>query len=125
MSILTWCTNGLKIDQHFPRKFTQIKIFGLKQTIWQPGVTASDINFLFSKSGARPYDALVNPTSPKKSELIYSCGTTKIISVAGLPDGLFSNQNYQFWKILEGLCLENVAKFYGHLEYLTDIWDIL
>jgi hypothetical protein len=26
---------------------------------------------------------------------------------------------------LECLRWENVAKFYGHLEYFTDIWDIL
>jgi hypothetical protein len=37
-----------------------------------------------------------------------------------LPDGLFSNPNSQFGKILEGLRLEN-----GHLEYFTDIGDIL
>jgi hypothetical protein len=26
---------------------------------------------------------------------------------------------------LEGLRLENMDIFYGHLEYFTDIWDIL
>jgi hypothetical protein len=43
----------------------------------------------------------------------------------GLPDGLFSNQKYQFGSILEGLRLENVDIFYGHSEYFTDIWDSL
>jgi hypothetical protein len=43
----------------------------------------------------------------------------------GLPDGFFSNQKSQFGQILEGLRLENMDIFYGHLEYSTDIWDIL
>jgi hypothetical protein len=34
----------------------------------------------------------------------------------GLPDGLFSNQKYQFGYILEGLRMENAGIFYGHLE---------
>jgi hypothetical protein len=42
-----------------------------------------------------------------------------------LPDGLFSNQKSQFGQIFEGLGLENVDIFYEHLEYFTDIWDIL
>jgi hypothetical protein len=44
---------------------------------------------------------------------------------SGLPDGLFSNQKSQFGKIFQGLGLENVDIFYGHLEHFTDIWDIL
>jgi hypothetical protein len=43
----------------------------------------------------------------------------------GLPDGLFLNQIYQFGYILEGLRLDNVNIFYGHLEYFMDIRDIL
>jgi hypothetical protein len=35
---------------------------------------------------------------------------------AGLQDGLFSNQKSQFVLILEGLRLENVDTFNGHLE---------
>jgi hypothetical protein len=46
-------------------------------------------------------------------------------SLTGLPDGLFSNQKSKFGSILEGLRLENVDIFYGHMEYFTDIWDIL
>jgi hypothetical protein len=42
-----------------------------------------------------------------------------------LPDGFFSNQKSQFEQFLEGLRLENVDIFYGHLEHFTDIWDIL
>jgi hypothetical protein len=37
----------------------------------------------------------------------------------------FSNQKSQFGSILESPTLENVLIFYGHLEYFTDIWDIL
>jgi hypothetical protein len=42
-----------------------------------------------------------------------------------LPDGFFSNQKSQFGFNLEGLRLENVDIFHGHLEYFTDIWDVL
>jgi hypothetical protein len=41
-----------------------------------------------------------------------------------LPDGLFSNQKYQFGYILEDLGMENVGLFYDHLEYFTAIWYI-
>jgi hypothetical protein len=37
----------------------------------------------------------------------------------------FETQNPNFGYILEGPRLENVDLFYGHLEYFTDIWDIL
>jgi hypothetical protein len=47
------------------------------------------------------------------------------MSAPGLPDGLFSNQKPQFVYILEGLRLENIDIFYGHLEYLRASWDIL
>jgi hypothetical protein len=40
-------------------------------------------------------------------------------AVAGLPDGLFSYQKYQFGYILEGLEIENVCIFYFHFEYFT------
>jgi hypothetical protein len=36
----------------------------------------------------------------------------------GLPDGLFSDQKYQFGYILEGLRMENARIFHGHLEYI-------
>jgi hypothetical protein len=49
----------------------------------------------------------------------------KRVSLAGLPDGLFSNQKSQFGYILEGLKLENVYIICGHSEYFTGIWDIL
>jgi hypothetical protein len=42
----------------------------------------------------------------------------------GLPDGLLSNQKYQFGKILKGLGMEKVVLFFGHLEYITAIWYI-
>jgi hypothetical protein len=32
-----------------------------------------------------------------------------------LPDGLFSNQKFKFGEILEGLAMEDVGIFYGHL----------
>jgi hypothetical protein len=43
----------------------------------------------------------------------------------GLPDGIFSNQKYHFGLILEGLAMEDVGIFYGHLVYITVILYIL
>jgi hypothetical protein len=43
---------------------------------------------------------------------------------AGLPDGLFSNQNFQFGSILESLAMEDVGVFYVHLVYFTANWYI-
>jgi hypothetical protein len=45
--------------------------------------------------------------------------------VPELPDGLFSNQKYQFGQIWEGLRRENVDIFYSLFEYFMDIWDFL
>jgi hypothetical protein len=56
-------------------------------------------------------DLLQKIASPGKSKLR-----------AGLPDGLFSNQKSHFGLIFEGLRLENVDIFYGHLEYLRNFW---
>jgi hypothetical protein len=42
-----------------------------------------------------------------------------------LPDGMCSNQLSQFGYVLEGFGMENVATFYGHLEYITAIWYYL
>jgi hypothetical protein len=42
-----------------------------------------------------------------------------------LPDGIFSKQKSHFGEILEGLEMENVGIFYGHLEYVLAIWYIL
>jgi hypothetical protein len=41
-----------------------------------------------------------------------------------LPDGLFSSQKSQFEYILEGLTLENVDIFCGHLLHFESIWCI-
>jgi hypothetical protein len=35
-----------------------------------------------------------------------------------LPDGIFSKQKSQFGSILEGLGMENVGIYYGHLGYM-------
>jgi hypothetical protein len=42
-----------------------------------------------------------------------------------LPDGLFSNQQSKFRKILKGLALEDVGIFYGHLVHFTVFCFIL
>jgi hypothetical protein len=42
-----------------------------------------------------------------------------------LPDGIFSNQNSKFGYIFEGLAVEDVGIFYGHLFYFTAIGFIL
>jgi hypothetical protein len=41
---------------------------------------------------------------------------------AGLPDGIFSNQNFQFGLIFKGFSMEDVSIFYGHLVYFANIW---
>jgi hypothetical protein len=35
------------------------------------------------------------------------------------------NQKSHFWLFFEGIRMENVDIFYGHLEYFTEIWVIL
>jgi hypothetical protein len=47
------------------------------------------------------------------------------VSEAGLPDGFFWNQKSKFGQIFGSLRWENADIFQGHLEYFTDIWDIL
>jgi hypothetical protein len=41
-----------------------------------------------------------------------------LVGVAGLPDG----SNPKFGYILEGVCMENVGRFYGQLVYFTYNW---
>jgi hypothetical protein len=36
----------------------------------------------------------------------------------------FQAKNLTLGKFLEGIGVENVYIFYGHMEYFTDIWDI-
>jgi hypothetical protein len=58
----------------------------------------------------------------KGRKLIYK---NRIGSCSGLPDGIFAKQKYQFWYILEGVGMEYVGVFYGHLIHLMAIWYIL
>jgi hypothetical protein len=49
-------------------------------------------------------------------------------SFSRVANGIFSNQNSRFGKILEGLATEDVGIFYGHLVYfvvIVVIWNIL
>jgi hypothetical protein len=43
----------------------------------------------------------------------------------GLPEGIFAFKKYQFEYILDGLGIENVGIFYGHLVYIMATWYIL
>jgi hypothetical protein len=45
--------------------------------------------------------------------------------VTGLPDGLFSNQKSKFGLFLEGLAMEDVSIFYGHLVYFPPFWYVV
>jgi hypothetical protein len=54
------------------------------------------------------------PPTQKRHHLIH-------MYVTGLPDGLFSNQKSKFGLFLEGLVMEDVSIFYGHLFNFTDI----
>jgi hypothetical protein len=42
-----------------------------------------------------------------------------------LPDGLFSNQESQFWSILEVFAIKDAGVFYGQLVNYRAIWCIL
>jgi hypothetical protein len=46
---------------------------------------------------------------------------TILTKASDLPDGISSNQKSQFGKILEGLAMEDICIFYGHLFYFTAI----
>jgi hypothetical protein len=46
-----------------------------------------------------------------------SAADDEIGSQKGLPDGIFSNQKFQFWEI----AMEDVGIFFGHLVYLKTI----
>jgi hypothetical protein len=79
----------------------------------------------------------------KKGEEKNLCGNVKFwerltfvlptwVEGPGLPDGIFSNQKSQFGSIWEGLAIEDVGIFYGHLVqyirghlvYFMAIWYI-
>jgi hypothetical protein len=47
------------------------------------------------------------------------------LSPSGLPDGLFSNEKYKFGQSLEGVVMEEVCSFYGHLVYFTALYGRL
>jgi hypothetical protein len=46
-------------------------------------------------------------------------------SLTGMPDGMFSNKKSKFGYILEGLGMKKVGIFYGHLEFIMAIWNLL
>jgi hypothetical protein len=46
-------------------------------------------------------------------------------SEPGLPDGIFSYQKCPNEFILEGLGMENVGIFYGHLVYFSPFWYVI
>jgi hypothetical protein len=60
--------------------------------------------------------------SAKRCTAFFQACRVQDSGLAGLPDGLFSNQKSQFGQILEGLGMENVVIFYDHLEYFMAIW---
>jgi hypothetical protein len=45
-------------------------------------------------------------------------------AVQGCQTVSFETKNPDLGKFLESLRLENVYIFNGHLEYITDVWDI-
>jgi hypothetical protein len=54
-------------------------------------------------------------------EIVFSFVLNKKCLLAGLPDGLFSNQKSQFGYILGGFGMENVDIFYDFWEHFTAI----
>jgi hypothetical protein len=61
----------------------------------------------------------------KLAESLASISRRSIPLNSGLPDGIFTNQNPNLGKFLEGLAMEDVVIFYGHLVYFTAIWYTL
>jgi hypothetical protein len=49
----------------------------------------------------------------------------RLLIQPGLPDGLLSNQKSISGNFLEGLGIDNIDIFCGHLEYFSTIWHIL
>jgi hypothetical protein len=47
-----------------------------------------------------------------------------MLSEPGLPDGIFSNQKSKFGSILEGIAMEAVGIFHGHVVYFKAVWYI-
>jgi hypothetical protein len=46
-----------------------------------------------------------------------------IVAWTGMPDGIFNSyQNSQVEYVLEGLWMETIGIFNGHLEYFKEIW---
>jgi hypothetical protein len=64
----------------------------------------------------------------EKSNHLFLGAKTAFLSVMapksfqpGLPDSIFSDQKSNFGSFLEGLAMEDVGIFYGHLVYFTTI----
>jgi hypothetical protein len=55
----------------------------------------------------------------KKFQKMFQSAVSSFDCKSGLPDGLFSNQKSKFGQILEGLAMEDVGIFYGHLVHFT------
>jgi hypothetical protein len=62
----------------------------------------------------------------KNDPIFCSCDDNQ--GAGWLPDAIFSyfqTKNPNFGKFLEGLGMEMVVIFFGHLEYIRDFWGIL
>jgi hypothetical protein len=105
-----------KAFQNIPK----LEFWVLKYNIWQP-------------CGGRSPCSDINRGGPRNWELYSASGWRQrkkggLKSAAkgrpGVPDGLFSDQKFQFWFIFIGLGMENLGIFYGHLGTFKSIWYI-
>jgi hypothetical protein len=84
---------------------------------------ANTCHFSFRPSSAAPFVRtslqLKVFNLQKKVSLFRGFSRQQLGYVAGLPDGLFSNQKSKFGEILEGLAMKDVGIFYKHLVHFT------
>jgi hypothetical protein len=67
-------------------------------------VFEKNANF-FAKNWEKSQKIVIITSTPGNSTL------KKTLSIAGLPDGLFSNKKSQLGLILEGLAMENLGRY--------------
>jgi hypothetical protein len=94
-------------------------------TIWSIFYQTHLVTLVLFNLGSE--EASLSPSSEQQPLSACPCSLIDLsyLTGAGLPDGIFPNQKSQFGKILEGLRMENVGIFYGHLVNFTAIWYML
>jgi hypothetical protein len=77
-------------------------------------VFEKNANFFFAENWQKSQKIVIITSTPGRHVI---CGP-------GLPDDIFSNKKSHFGQTLEGLEMESMGIFYGHLVYFMAIWSI-